>query len=72
MTMLNEMMAQSRTREVVRAASHPERLAEHELRLARRQVRRNGTTRSHAVVRAVRAGLPAATAWLAALVAVVS
>lgn len=70
--MLNEMIAQSRTREVAGAASRPARLAEHELRLSRRRVRSTGPTRSSAVVRAVRAGLPAATAWLAALVAVVS
>ena len=72
MTMLYELMAQSRTDEVARAANHPARLAEHELRLARRRARTTRTLRSRAVVRAVLAGLPAATAWLAALVAVVS
>ena len=72
MTMLYELMAQSRTDEVVRDANHPARLAEHELRLARRRARTIRTTHSRALVRAFRAGLPAATAWLAALVAVVS
>ena len=73
--MLNELVAQSRTDEVARNAHHPARLAEHELGLSRRRAGPTGatrTTRSRVLVRAVRAGLPAATAWLAALVAVVS
>ena len=69
MNTMNQLVAQSRTREVTRAASHPARLAEHELRLAGRG---GGTTRTRRPASSAREVLPAAAAWLAALVAAVS
>jgi hypothetical protein len=69
MNTMNQLLTQSRTREVARAASHPARLAEHEVRLAGRGAR---TTRPGDDVAAARAGRPAAASWLAALVAAVS
>jgi hypothetical protein len=70
---LYEYMAQARIDDAVRDAHHPARRAAHELRLAQRGARTARTrTRTRALGRAVRSGLPAATAWIAALVAVVS
>ncbi len=69
MNTMNQLVTQARVREVARAASHPGRLAEHELRLADRAAR---TTRTGDLVPPTRAGLPSLPAWLAALVAAVS
>lgn len=69
MTTMNQLVAQSRTREVARAASHPARLAEHETHLADRGAR---TTPIGRQVAAACAGLPTAVAWLAALAAALS
>ena len=68
MNPMNELVTQSRGREVARAASHPGRLAKHELRLADRAAR---TTRSGDLVPGARPGLPAVAGWVAALVAAV-
>lgn len=69
MNTMNQLVTQARVREVARAASHPGRLAEHELRLADRAAR---TTRAGDPVPGARTGLPSLPAWLAALVAAVS
>jgi hypothetical protein len=69
MTTMNELVTQSRIREVTRAAGHPARLAEHEVRLGGRRTR---GTRTGDLVPAARAALPAAAVWLAALAATVS
>jgi hypothetical protein len=69
MNPMNELVTQTRVREVARAASHPGRLAEHELRIADRAAR---TTRSGDLAPGARPGLPAVAAWVAALVAAIS
>ena len=69
MNTMNQLMTQSRMAEVARSANHPARLAEHELRLARRGA---GPSRSRDVVTAALAALPVTTAWVAALAAAVS
>ena len=69
MNTMNQLVTQARAREVARAASHPGRLAEHELRLADRAAR---TTLTGDLVPPARRGLPSAPAWLAALVAAFS
>ena len=69
MNTMHQLLAQSRTSEVARAAGHPARLAEHEVRLAGRGGR---TTRRGDDVAAAHGRRPAATAWLAALVAAVT
>jgi hypothetical protein len=66
MNTMHQLLTQSRTREVARAASHPGRLAEHELRLAGRAAR---STRTGDQAATVRTGWPSVSAWLAALVA---
>lgn len=70
MNTMNQLVSQVRIREVARAASHPGRLAEHELRLANRAAARTIRTGDH--VPAARAGLPSVRARLAALVAAIS
>lgn len=69
MNTMDQLVTQARAREVARAATHPGRLAEHEIRLVDRAVR---TTRTGDVVPGSRPGLPAVAAWVAALVAAVS
>lgn len=69
MNTMHQLVAQSRNREVMRAASHPAHLAEHELRLSRRRARES---RTGDLLPAARAGLPVAAVWLAALAAAVA
>ncbi|WP_107772789.1 hypothetical protein [Nocardioides sediminis] len=75
MSTIHQLLAESRTSEVVRDAHHPARRAAHELRLAQRTARTARTTHTTGATRrrlasAAREGLPAAAAWAAALVAV--
>jgi hypothetical protein len=75
MSTIYQLLAESRTSEVVRDANHPAGRAAHELRLAQqsaRTVRPSRTSRTRGLASAAREGLPAAAAWVAALVAVVS
>lgn len=72
MSTMYELLAESRTNEVVRDANHPARRAEYELRLARRTARSARTTRTRGLASVAREGLPAVAAWVAALVAAVS
>jgi hypothetical protein len=75
MSTIYQLLAESRTSEVVRDANHPARRAAYELRLAQRAARTTRTTRasrSRGLRSAAREGLPAAAAWVAALVAAVS
>lgn len=75
MSTIYQLLAESRTDEVVREAYHPARRAAYELRLAQRSARTarpSRTSRTRGMASVAREGLPAAAAWVAALVAVVS